>query len=75
MTVNHQRRILNTTKDRTSYFNDKKLALFEDFINKVHNGGFNHTHEFKLMGFNANGEIIEVKYKGCYVIVDNSYLN
>ena len=27
------------------------------------------------MAFNREGEIIEVKYKGCYVIVDNGYLN
>ena len=39
------------------------------------NGKFNDNHEFVLFDYDDDGEIIEVKYRGCYVIVDNGYLN
>ena len=75
MTVNHRRRILHTTAGHPARFNDKTLVLYDDFINRLHNGKYNNMHDFTLKAFGANGEIIKQKYKGAYVIVDNGYLN
>ena len=75
MTVNYCCRILSTTKGHPARFNDKILVLFDDLINQLHDGKFDDVHKFTLMAFNREGEIIEFKYKGFYVIVDNGYLN
>lgn len=75
MTVNHCRRILNTAKGYTTRFNDKTLVFFDDLINQLHNGKFDDVHKITLMAFDQEGVIIEVKCKGCYVIVNNRYLN
>ena len=74
ITVNHRRRILNSTRGHPARFNDKTLILFDHLINQLHDGKFNDKHEFTLKDFDKNGTIIDVKYKGCYVIVDNGYL-
>ena len=75
ITVNHRRQILSTTKGHPSRFNDKTLVLYDDFVNKLKNGKYNDNHEFVLFDYGDDGEIIEVKHRGCYVIVDNGYLN
>jgi len=75
ITVNHRRRILNSTRGHPAWFNDKTLVLLDYLINQLHDGKFNDKHEFTLMDFDKNGAIIDVKYKGCCVIVDNGYLN
>jgi hypothetical protein len=75
ITVNHRRQILSTTKGHPSRFNDKILVLYDDFVNKLKNGKYNDNHEFVLFDYGDDGEIIEVKHRGCYVIVDDGYLN
>lgn len=45
MTVNHRRRILNTTKGHPARFNDKILVLFDDLINQLHDGKFDDVHK------------------------------
>ena len=75
ITVNHRRKILHTTSGHPARFNDKTLVLFDHFINRLHDGKCNELHKFTLMDFGPNGEIIYTKYKGCYVICDNGYLN
>lgn len=75
MTVNHWCRILNTTKGYPACFNGKTLLLFDDFDHKLHSGEFNHAHEFKLVDVDNKGEIVEIIYKGCYVIVNYGYIN
>ena len=75
MTVNHRRKILHTTAGHPSRFNDQTLLLYNSFINCLNNGKYNDMHEFTLLAFDTNGGIIEEKYKGAYVIVDNGYLN
>ena len=74
MTVNHRRRIFNTTKGHPARFNDKTLVLFDLLVNQIHDGKFDDMFEFTLMAFGEGDEIIEVKYRGCYLIVDNGYL-
>ena len=75
ITVNHRRRILHTTSGHPARFNDKTLVLYDHFVNRLHDGKCNELHKFTLMDYDANGEIIYTKYKGCYLIVDNGYLN
>ena len=75
ITVNRHSRILSTTHGHPARFNDKTLVLFDDFVNKVKNGFYDNRHQFTLLDFDVNGKVIEVKYKGCCLIVDNGYLN
>ena len=74
MTVNHRRRILSTTTGHPSRFNDKTLVLFDDFVQSIHNNQYGDRFQFVLRDFNADGEIVDVGYRGCYLIVDNGYL-
>ena len=55
MTVNHRRRILNTTKGHPARCNDKTLVLFNDLINQLHDGKFDDVQKFTLMAFNQEG--------------------
>ena len=75
VTVNHRRRILGTTKGHPAWFNDKSLILFDDFVQMVRNDRFETSHTFTLKDFDSNGNIIDVKYRGCYLLVDNGYLS
>ena len=74
ITVNHRRRVLGTTTGHPARFNDKTLVLFDQFVQKVHNDRFDTSHTFTLKDFDSHGNIIEVKYSGCYLLVDNGYL-
>ena len=71
MTVNHKRRILHTTSGHPACFNDKMLVLFDSLILKLKNGKYNDIYNFELMDEDEDGNIVKVKYNGCYVIVDN----
>ena len=75
ITVNHRRRILNSTKGHPARFNDKTLVLYDDLINALHDGKYDNSHKFTLLSYDNDGNIINVKYRGCYVIVDNGYLS
>ena len=75
MTVNHKQRILHTTFGHPSRFNDKTLVLFDTLILKLKNGKYNDIYNFELMDEDKDGNVVKVKYNGCYVIVDNGYLS
>ena len=75
ITVNHRRRILSSTSGHPARFNNKTLVLYDDFINALHFGKYDNTHRFTLLSYDNDGNIIHVKYRGCYVIVDNGYLS
>lgn len=74
LTVNHRRRILNTTSGHPSRFNDKSLICYDDFVQSLKNGKYDNQHEVEMYDFNDDNEVIVKKYCGCYVIVDNGYL-
>ena len=74
VTVNHRRRILFSTRGGPGRWNDKTLVLFDDFVSGIRDGDILGDTEFELLERGRNGEIITVKYKGSYVIVDNGYL-
>jgi hypothetical protein len=49
------------------------MVLFDNFVKGIYDGDHLHDVEFELLE-RRNGEIVSVKYKGGYVIVDNGYL-
>jgi len=60
MTVKHRRKILHTTTEHPARFNDKTLVLYDDFVNRLNDGKYNTIHEFTLMAFGNDGEIIKI---------------
>lgn len=51
----------------------KNMVIFDRFVRGIHDG--NHLEDVEIeMSERQNGEIITVKYKGGYIIVDNGYL-
>ena len=74
-TVNHRRRILNTTTGHPSRWNDKTLVLFDTYARAIYDGEILQDVEFVLLEKGANGEVIEVTYRGAWLLVDNGYLN
>ena len=75
MTVNNRKMILSTTKGHPSRFNDKTMVLYDDFVQAIHKNLYGDRFSFFLKDVDANSEVIEVKYRRCYLIVDNGYLN
>ena len=75
LTVDHRRRILSTTDGNPARFNDKSLVLFDNFVKSIKRGKYYDDFDFQLYDFNENGDVILVDYSGCYLIVDNGYLN
>lgn len=74
LTCNHRRKILNTTSGHPARFNDKSLILYDEIIQGLKSGQYDKYHNFDLCDFNDQNDLIVVKYRGCYVVVDNSYL-
>jgi hypothetical protein len=75
ITVNHRRRILSTTTGHPSRWNDKTLVRFDKFVSGIHEGTILNDVEFSLWEKNHDGQVVEAKYKGAWLIVDNGYLN
>ena len=75
ISVNHRKSILSSTSGHPARFNDKTLAIYDAFMMKLKNGYFTDKHEFELYDYDIDANIITIKYKGCYVIVDNGYLS
>ena len=74
LTVNHRRKILNTTSGHPARFNDKSLICYDHFVQSLKHGKYDNLHQFELYDYDENDEVIIQKYCGCYVIVDNGYL-
>jgi hypothetical protein len=75
VTVNHRRRILCTTDGHPATWNDKTLVLFDEFVRGIHDGKILENLEFELFELNEKGEAVAAKYQGCWLLVDNGYLN
>eukprot|EP00804_Cyclotella_cryptica_P009806 CCRYP_016250-RA/>CCRYP_016250-RA protein AED:0.25 eAED:0.25 QI:0/0/0/1/1/1/2/0/249 len=73
ITVNHRRRILHSTRGGPGRWNDKTMVLFDTFVRGIHDGDHLHDVEFELFE-RRHGDIVTIKYRGGYVIVDNGYL-
>lgn len=74
LTVNHQRRILSTTKGHPATFNDKTLITYDEFVKTLKDSKYDDKFEFELYDYNEDGKVIRSKYKGVWLIVDNGYL-
>ena len=72
--VNHRRRILSSTRGHPARWNDKTLVLFDKFATAIRNGTALDDLEFVLLERNTDGQVVECKYKGAYLIADNGYL-
>ena len=75
VTVNHRRRILSATGGHPATWNDKTLVLFDDFARGIQDGKILNDLDFELFELNEEGEVVAAKYQGCWLIVDNGYLN
>ena len=75
-TVNQRRRILHTTLGHPCRWNDKTLLLFDTFVRGIYDGNTDLKDiKFELLEKDANGNVLTIRYSGCYVIVDNGYLS
>ena len=74
-TVTHCRQILGTTCGHPSTWNDKSIILYDDLVKGVHEGKLFHDHEFTLLEYDGSGNVVEIKYKGVWFMVDNGYLD
>jgi hypothetical protein len=75
ITVNHRRYIMSSTTGHPCRWNDKTLQLFDTFLNNIYKGKILQDVIFELLQKNEHGEIISVKYRGVWIMVDNGYLN
>jgi hypothetical protein len=73
--VNHHRKFLHVTPGHPGRWNDKTLVLFDEFVLAIKNGTVLSDVDFKLLERNAEGTVIEKKYRGAWAMVDNGYLS
>lgn len=70
LTVNHKRRILNSTTGHPGRWNDETLFRFDACVSQLQRGEFNDKMTFELKTKQRSSIIV----KGAYVIVDNGYM-
>lgn len=73
--VNHRREILSTTRGHPSRWNDKTLVRFDELATGLQNGDLESNFVFELWERGPDGTHRQQKYTGCWLIVDNGYLN
>jgi hypothetical protein len=74
ITVNHRRQIIATTSGHPARWNDKTLALFDDFMQELHEGNIMDDNHFQLYAYDSDGEVTKQDYRGAWLLVDNGYL-
>ena len=75
VTCDHSRRIIGTTMGHPATWNDKTLILFDEMISKVNSGNIPEDYEFDLFEKIEDDNVVEVRYKGVWFMVDNGYLS
>ena len=75
ITVNHKRQILASTTGHPARWNDKTIILYDELARGLKNGSILNDKSFELYERSSNGNIIAVKYRGAWLLVDNGYLN
>lgn len=73
LVVNHRCRILGTTDGHPARWNDKTIVRFGRIAMGLKHGSLLSDFIFELYDYNASGEVIKVKYRGPWVLVDNGY--
>ena len=66
---------MSSTKGHPARFNDKTLIQFDDFVGKLKDGFYDEAFNFCLYDYNKFGDVIELEYNGCWLLVDNGYLS
>ena len=51
------------------------MVRLDRFISGIQDGTILEDITFELLGYDQDGKVIGLKYKGVYVIVDNGYLD
>ena len=74
LTCNHCCRILHTTTGGPGRWNDQTMVRLDKFISGLRDGILLQDYDFELLNFDRFGNVISVKYKCVYVIVNNGYL-
>lgn len=74
LTANHRRRILHTSSGGPGSWNDQTMVRRDDFVSGIYHGLYLEDVEFELRDYTSGGIIVNKKYRGGYVIVDNGYL-
>ena len=75
LTCNHRRQILHTTLDHPTRWNDKTIVLCDKLAIGMRRGELISDNVFELYDKNDRGDIIKVKYRWSWQLVDNGYLN
>ena len=76
VSVNHRRQILHSTRGHPGKWNDKTLAMFDEFLCGIHDNKILQDVRFELLSWSgAVGElaIVKKKYQGAWGLVDNGY--
>lgn len=74
LTVNHNRRILCSTRGHPSTWNDKTVCMYDELSVGLHKGTILNDVNFELLERSANEETIRMrKYQGCWLVCDNGY--
>ena len=66
---------MNITRGHPARFNDKMLVLFDVLVNELRGGKYNDKKILTMFDFDDKGEVLEVLYKSCYVLIDSGYLH
>ena len=74
ITVNHRRRILACTEGSPARWNDMTLATFDPFMQGLHEGSILQDVLFSLYAHNTDGQVVQHRYRGGWLLVDNGYL-
>ena len=61
--------------NQSATWNEKTLILFDELISKVHSGNIPEDYEFDLFEKVQDDNVVEVRYKGVWFMVDNGYLS
>jgi hypothetical protein len=75
VTVNHHWQIVCTTDGHPATWNDKTLTLLNKFVQGIHDGKILNDLKFELFELNEKDKVVAAKYQGCWLLVDNRYLN
>ena len=72
MTVNNCRHILGTTRGHPGSWNDKTVVLLDTYIKAIKRGEILQDNIFTILE-KRGCKIVEVKYQGVWLLVDNGY--
>jgi hypothetical protein len=76
ITVNHDRKILYSTRGFPGRWNDKTIVRYDEFYCQILNGTIGSDANFSLYYYDSTLQMVkQQKYTGAWIIVDNGYLN